>query len=151
MKTLTEHLTDLRTAAPLASPAIRVHAVNFRCGHQGDVYVHRISARPPAWNVETTQESRQVALGQSVGSRHCASGKVRVFWPESIESAMRECPISLDRFPNPALIREALGPIVESYDEWPLEHPEHAHHQFPASICLVTYQVDLRTGRRVVD
>lgn len=150
MKTLTEHLTDLRTLADAASPDARKHAKDVRCGHQGDVYVHRIKEVPAAWNVETTNESRQVALGQTVGSRHCAAGNVQVFWPESSAKAVDECPVDLNKFPE-ELQREAIGPVVIAKQEWTLEHPEHAHHVFPAGVYLVTYQVDLRTGRRVVD
>jgi hypothetical protein len=117
---------------------------------QGDCYVHPIKKRPASWDIETTDQTRQVAVGQGEGSNHCASGKVRVFWPKNAQEAAKECPIKL--FPNEeAARRVCLGPVIEADEEWTLTHPKHAHHEYPAGLYLVTYQLDRRTMRQVRD
>ena len=130
-------------------PEVRSHAPGSH-GHQGDVYVHPIEKRPAVWNVETTDQSRQVAVGQGEGSNHRAEGKIRVFWPESRTDAARENTFRL--FDNdPEILEQVLGPIVEAEEEWTLTHPKHAHHRFPAGTYLIQYQLDRRTLRRVQD
>lgn len=116
---------------------------------QGDVYCHRIASRPAAWDILVTEHT-QVALGATTGSRHIATGNVRVYWPKSKPEAAKECPISL--FPKDEQARlVCLGPIVEADESWTLTHPEHAHHCFPAGTYLVTYQLDWNTKREVRD
>lgn len=116
---------------------------------QGDVMMVRIKEVPPAWNVEV-REHNQVALGQTTGSRHCADG-ARVFWPESKDLAVAQCPINL--FPDSADFRRvALGPVVVAGPEgWTLTHPEHAHHTYGEGCFLCVYQVDYNTKREVRD
>lgn len=119
-------------------------------GMQGDCYLHPIKERPKCWNVETTDQSRQVAIGEGVGSNHCAKGKIRVFWPDSQDSAAKECPIKLFS-KDEAARRVCLGPIIEADETWNVTHPKHAHHEYPAGLFLVTYQLDRRTMRQVRD
>lgn len=117
---------------------------------QGDVYQHRIKEAPAAWDVEVKEHS-QVALGQTMGSRHCADGaKIKVLWPKSRDLAVTQCPISLFK-DNDDFKRVALGPIVVAESEWTLTHPEHAHHKFGPGVYLTTYQVDWNTRREVRD
>lgn len=149
MPTLTEHLQILEARAKGAPTHLRRHTRQGH-GHQGDVYVHPIAARPHPWDVRNDAQSTQVATGDSVGARHCASGPLRIWWPRSATEAADACPfpVFLD---NLEMRRECLGPVIEAEGEWTLTHPEHDHHVFPAGIYLVTYQVDVRTARRVVD
>lgn len=117
---------------------------------QGDVYIHRIKGIPSAWDVEV-KEHRQVALGQTMGSRHCADGaKIKVLWPKSREDAVAQCPISLFK-DNDDFKRAAIGPIVVAESEWTLTHPEHAHHKFGPGIYFTSYQIDYNTKREVRD
>lgn len=129
---------------------LRVHVVGD-AGHQGDVYVHTIKSRPECWSVETTDESRQVAVGQGEGSNHRASGPVQVFWPESAEAAADACPLKGLFDGDADCLRQILGPVVVARETWTLTHPKHAHHQFPAGVYLIQFQLDRRTMRRVQD
>jgi hypothetical protein len=127
---------------------------------QGDVYVHCISAtpdlkaKPAAWDIPVP-ESTQVALGQTMGSRHCAEG-AQVFWPKSKDEALKQCPIKGLMKNRTAEVQDSeiqtmLGPIVVADKSWTLSHPEHAHCTFPAGVYFVSYQFDERTRREVRD
>lgn len=117
---------------------------------QGDVMIHKIEEVPAAWDVEVKEHS-QVALGQSTGSRHCASGKdIKVMWPKSRDLAMEQCPVSLFK-DNPEFRRVAIGPCVIAPNGFTLTHPEHAHHEFGPGIYFTSYQVDWNTRREVRD
>jgi len=108
--------------------------------HQGDVYLHCVESSH-ARGAETGQ--RQVAVGTTVGSRHVATGPVKVYEGASLPDYMtpaRDVPVEA-----------YLGPVVEASDEWVLEHPEHADHRCPAGVWQVTYQVDPVEQRRVLD
>lgn len=129
---------------------LRVHDAGDT-GHQGDVYVHPIKSRPECWSVETTDESRQVAVGQGEGSNHRAAGPVQVFWPESADAAVKGCPLKGLFDGDADCLRQILGPVVVARDAWTLTHPKHAHHQFPAGVYLIQFQLDRRTMRRVQD
>lgn len=127
---------------------------NGNVAHQGDVYCIKIPKRPKEWSTETTKESRQVALGSTTGSRHCAEGNVRVFWPESRESVAAVIDKLIPGY-TAKLGRQGasvcIGPIVEADESWTLTHPEHAHHQMPPGCYLTVYQLDRRTMREVRD
>lgn len=151
-KTITIHKfsADLEAQAKEVSQEVRKHAKGS-AGHQGDVYCHPIKSRPACWNVETTAENVQVAVGQGEGSNHRAIGPgARVFWPTSAQEASDKCPVRL--FVNNAAARlQCLGPIVEAPNGFTLTHPKHAHHEFPPGTYLISYQLDMRTMRRVQD
>jgi hypothetical protein len=122
-------------------------------GHQGDIYVHPVAYKPDCWDVENTDNSRQIAIGQGVGSHHTAEGNVRVFWPRNIDEASEEV---LKIFPlffkdEAEARKQCIGPIVVAKETWLNPHPTHAHHEFPAGIYFVSYQLDRATMRRVVD
>jgi hypothetical protein len=140
---------ELAASAAQDSPHLRRPAAGAAT-RQGDVYCHPIKSRPAAWSVENAGNSRQVATGQTVGSRHMAEGPVKIYWPEKATDAAAMCPVRMDKLDR-SLIPEALGPVIVAEGPWTLTHPEHAHHAFPAGTYLVTYQIDLRTLRRVVD
>ena len=147
--TISELHTKLEAAGCGQAQEVRKHA-DKSTGHQGDCYVHPIKKRPAVWDVETTDQTRQVAVGQGEGSNHCASGKVRVYWPKSAAEASKACPVALFKKDEAARL-QCLGPIVEADEPWTLTHPKHAHHECPAGIYLISYQLDRRTMRRVQD
>lgn len=120
-------------------------------GHQGDVYIHRIPKILSAWDV-LIEEHHQVALGNTIGSRHIAEGtNLQVFWPKSIELALKQCPIKGWVSKMDQMAQFCLGPIIISKSDWTLTHPEHAHHLFSEGCFLTTYQGDLTTMRQVQD
>lgn len=125
--------------------------VSGQVGHQGDIYVLPIKRRPACWNIETSAESRQVAVGQGEGSNHCAIGPALIYWPTSKQDAADNCPIDNLFSNNPTARLNCLGPIVDARGTWKLPHPKHAHHEFPAGLYLIVYQFDWKTQRRVVD
>ncbi len=150
MKTAIQFHEELLAAVAAPSQAVREHGKlkKSEVGHQGDVYIHKITKRPAAWDVLVTEHS-QVALGSTIGSRHIATGSVHVYWPKAKDAAVKECPIKL--FTTDEERRVCIGPIVEADESWTLEHPEHAHHRFAKGIYLVTYQLDWNTKREVRD
>lgn len=148
--TITELHAKLEAAGCGQGAEIRRHTAKQH-GHQGDVYVHPIKSRPDCWNVETTDQSRQVAVGAEEGSNHRAMGKVQVFWPDSAEHAAQACPLNGFFKSDEAAKRVCIGPVIVADAEWTLTHPKHAHHVFPAGTYLITYQLDRRTMRQVRD
>jgi len=120
-------------------------------GHQGDIYIHPIKAKPDCWDIETTDQTRQVAIGQGEGSHHCAIGPVQVFWPKSAQLADEQCPLKGFFKNDQAARRVCLGPVLIATGPWTNTHPKHAHHEFPAGVYLVTFQLDRRTMRQVKD
>lgn len=101
---------------------------------QGDIYIHRVNDD----HVRGAQtEGRQLAMGQSTGSRHVAEAPAQVF--EGIKA------------PEWCAFRIFLGPVIEAKDRFVVTHPEHAHVSLPAGVYQVTHQMDARTGKRVVD
>lgn len=95
---------------------------------QGDVYLRLIpddSPKGAPW------EGRQVAQGNTKGSRHIANTPAKLF--------------------HPAQQHELLGPVVVSDSDWVLSHPEHQDHICPPGTIQVGLQLDPRTKRRVVD
>lgn len=152
MKTMTidQLHTKLEAAGCGQAQEVRRHTKNS-VGHQGDIYCHPIKKRPACWDVETTDQTRQVAVGQGEGSHHCAAGKVRVFWPKNAQEAANDCPLKSFFANEPGARQVCLGPIIEADAEWTLTHPHHAHHTFPAGTYLITFQLDRRTMRQVRD
>jgi hypothetical protein len=149
MKNVMELHESLTKAGCGGGQELRKHGVGD-WAHQGDVYLIPIKSRPAVWSVETTQESRQIAVGQGEGSNHRVTGNVRVYWPESAQKAAESCPIKLHEGANAALL-QVLGPVIEADEAFQLTHPKHAHHELPAGVYLTVYQLDRRTMRRVQD
>lgn len=156
MQTMTQFHKSLTTKAAKSSQAVRKHA-NMKIGHiahQGDVYVIKIEKKPAPWSTETTNESRQIALGATIGSRHLAEGEVHVFWPENREQAAEFVTRIIPEYVHKLGVAGALacvGPIVVASATWTLTHPEHAHHELPAGVYLTAYQLDRLTMREVRD
>lgn len=101
---------------------------------QGDVYIHRVADEFPHGG---KAKSRQLAVGNTMGSRHVAEGPVEVY-----EGAI-----------PPVWCREwtFLGPCLVAQGRFTVTHPEHAHVSLPAGTYQVTHQMDARTGARVCD
>lgn len=114
---------------------------------QGDVYVWRM---PDCFEpVGTPRGERQVAVGNTAGSRHIAEGEgvklTNLAEPAKMADALR-------RLGGGATLNaEMIGPVVRSESEWTLTHPEHAHVRFAAGCYAVTYQWDERAAARVRD
>ena len=151
MSTAIEFHEKLTEAVKDSSMAVRMHeGMRIRqVAHQGDLYLHMVSKIPQPWNVQV--EGRQIALGQTTGSRHCAEGdKVTVYWPESKAAALAKCPVKL-KFKNESTAQNAIGPCIDAPEGFTLTHPEHAHHWFPPGKYFTSYQIDARTDQRVQD
>jgi len=102
-------------------------------GRQGDIYIHRV---PNDHERGLELKTRQLALGESMGSRHIAEAPAKVC--EGTEA------------PGWAQT-ELLGPCIVAELPFTVSHPEHAHIDLPAGVYQVTHQMDARTRKRVID
>lgn len=120
--------------------------------HQGDVYLHAV---PKDHKRGKPIGTRQVAVGNTIGSRHIAEGEgVTVHEGAKLPPAFKKPDWAKD-FRQDQIERIFLGPLV-SVDEgstMTLTHPEHAYHKVTDSSVdwQVTYQGDPRTAARVAD
>lgn len=141
MKTANEAVESVSESK--ADPEVRVTR-RIEIGsaiQQGDCYLTRV---PDAHPRGKSCGSRQVALGNSIGSRHVAEGEdVEVFEGTKLPEGVAP----------PADVPESaiLGPVVVAPKGFVLTHPEHAHHELPAGVYQTTYQADLDTMRAVQD
>lgn len=97
---------------------------------QGDIYVWRIDGVP---NGATAREDRQLALGNTKGSRHVALPGPKLY----------DLPLNKRHM--------LLGPVVKAPARWEITHPEHAHYSLPSGVYQVGYQLDQRTRQAVAD
>lgn len=90
---------------------------------QGDLYLVCLESLP-----EGVKHKRQLAPGNSQGSRHIAEGKCSVYWPKSpVAVALLIARASnIDAPPT-----ELIGPMVECIGETTIAHPEHGHRILP--------------------
>ena len=97
---------------------------------QGDVYLYRLPGEPEH---QAALETRQLAPGETAGSRHVVAGEATLYARGSVDR--------LD------------GPVVHVRERSVIEHPEHAHISIPPGWYEVRYQRDFsREGTyRVVD
>lgn len=100
---------------------------------QGDIYIHCVS---PEHRRGAELKTRQLAMGESMGSRHIAEGAAKTYqgiqapgWAET----------------------DLLGPCIVAELPFTVSHPEHAHIDLPAGVYQVTHQMDARTRKRVID
>ncbi len=130
MKTAEQVLATIQGEATGNSQEIRFYRVHLTgLGHeirQGDIFLYPIE--PPNLDGLKEIESRQLAPGNSKGSRHILAGKVRVFDPGSSDP--------LD------------GPIFEQIERGLLEHPEHAGDSLARGWYKVRFQLDLMAANR---
>jgi len=101
---------------------------------QGDIYLHRVEGQHARGK---KLRSRQLALGNTAGSRHIAETPSKVFEGTTLPGWCDQ--------------RTFLGPLVESDKPFTVTHPEHAHVELPAGTYQVTHQMDARTMERVQD
>lgn len=125
-----------RLAKANAQPEVR-RIVEIAIGQvvrQGDIYIHAVE---PDHKGGEKLEDRQLALGNTQGSRHIAEAPASIF-------AGTTLPAWCDR-------RTFLGPLVKSQKRFVVAHPEHAHVSLPAGTYQITHQMDSRTMQRVQD
>lgn len=101
---------------------------------QGDIYLHRVTATHPRG---AACKSRQLAIGETRGSRHVVEATAQVF--EGVAA------------PGWCQRRTLLGPLVVAETRFLVTHPEHAHMSLPPGTYQVTHQMDARTLQRVQD
>ena len=104
---------------------------------QGDLYLHRVLEGHPFG--EKT-ENRQLAPGTTKGSRHRVLEPAKVFIGTTLPEWVTGDGSNF-----------LIGPYIESAEEIVVIHPEHADFYLPAGNYQVTYQMDQRTRRRVLD
>lgn len=104
-------------------------------GRHGDIYIHRVNKDHKHGEIT---KNRQLAFGNSLGSRHIVEGdKVKLYRgttpPDYAES---------DTF---------LGQFIHASDEFVITHPKHANIILPKGYYQITHQVDAITKKRVTD
>lgn len=115
--------------------------------HQGDVYLHPVADDHPRGKAMPGE--RQVAVGNTIGSRHLAEGEnVKLFEGKKLPPGF-STPEWAKELTQEQINGIFLGPVVTGATR--LSHPEHAHHCFPEGTYQVTYQGDPRTAERVRD
>ena len=100
---------------------------------QGDIYIHRVEDSHPRGK---STSNRQLAMGETQGSRHVLDGEAEIF---EGSTAPTWAP------------RALLGPLFKLFKRATVTHPEHAHVGLPAGTYQVTHQMDARTLERVRD
>ncbi len=112
--------------------------LNMKIGQvdrQGDIYIHRVEDNHPHGDELKT---KQLAIGESQGSRHIAGAKFKVYQGTS--------------HPKWVDNKHFLGPCIvldEGFEM--ITHPEHANFALSAGTYQITHQMDLRTQTRVRD
>lgn len=107
---------------------------------QGDVYIMNIASLP----LGQTSENRQLAEGDTQGSRHILTGKVNII--DKVTCVVK----NLD---GVAIHPTLVGPAFECVSDVTETHPEHGHKILPAGTCWqVVFQQSLAEEvRRVRD
>lgn len=101
---------------------------------QGDLYLVCLEALPAGGE----RAPRQLAPGETQGSRHVAAGECVVHRPASAAAVAQLIKTACRGAEVPA---ELVGPLVECLGETTIEHPEHGHRILPAgSVWAVVYQ-----------
>lgn len=97
---------------------------------QGDVYLMAIKDVPLECDTETA--NRQLAPGETRGSRHIIEGNVKLFV----------------KGPNAGRTDVLEGPVIVAKERCTLTHPEHAHFELPPGTYQSYYQMDARQAER---
>lgn len=101
---------------------------------QGDLYLVCLESLPP----DGKRAPRQLAPGDTQGSRHVAVGDCAVYQPASPAAVVQLIDSSCRGATVPV---ELIGPLVECIGETRIEHPEHGHRILPSgSVWAVVYQ-----------
>lgn len=130
-----ERIKNLKEKAQAFSSEDRIDTGSGVC-HQGDVYLHNVSADHPRG---PEIQNRQLAFGDTQGSRHILEGDVRVFAGTT--------------HPKGANPRFPLGPFfLVGPGGARLTHPEHPHWVLaPNTAKQTTLQINPITGAAVID
>lgn len=115
---------------------------------QGDVYVECIVEPIPG----KLRGHNQVAVGNTVGSRHvatCGVAQEKEGGRGKPSETLKVYELSPTR--GFGMIIGAAGVYVHSTERWTLTHPQHANITFPAGWYRVGYQLDMNTQRAVLD
>jgi hypothetical protein len=100
---------------------------------QGDLYLVCLESLPPG-----TKTRRQLAPGETQGSRHVAEGDCEVYQPREPAAVSRLVGVACRGADVPA---ELVGPIVECHGDTTITHPEHGHRILPGgTVWAVVYQ-----------
>lgn len=103
---------------------------------QGDIYIHCVDYGHLRG---TRTDNRQLAQGESLGSRHMAEEPAEIYVGEV-------APPWYD-----LAVAPLLGPCIVSSKRFMISHPEHAHVDLPAGVYQITHQMDARTQTRARD
>lgn len=134
-KVTATEIEKVEKGAELNVDAVR-HIESISVGQfvrQGDIYIHCVDenhAHGPA------TDNRQLAMGETQGSRHVIEG---------------ECAVMEGTTTPDWATRALLGPLVKLFKRGTVTHPEHAHVSLPAGTYQITHQMDARTLERVRD
>lgn len=124
--TATETFKKIEEKAVISKPFTR-HISEMNIGNvirQGDIYVEKVDDNH---HHASDKAMRQLAIGNTQGSRHIADGDVEIFSPSE------KSPL--------------VGPVVKAQSRWILTHPEHGHFSLPAGCYQVRYQRDYASER----
>lgn len=106
--------------------------------HQGDIYLQKIEKVPPFASLSQT---RQLARGNSQGSRHIVSGSCLVWNTDTLGKKL-----------TTDYGTTIVGPVIESPDEYvTVTHPQHADHSIPPGIYQCYLQYSYATDKAVRD
>jgi hypothetical protein len=101
---------------------------------QGDLYLVCIEELP----ADGRRAPRQLAPGNTQGSRHCAEGECSVYMPKSPAAVAKLIGTACHGAEVP---EQLVGPLVECIGETTITHPEHGHRMLPAgSVWVVVFQ-----------
>jgi len=101
---------------------------------QGDIYIHCVDKDHAHGKVI---QKRQLAIGESKGSRHILEGENVTVFEGTTQPEW--CTNSL------------LGPCIALNERSLISHPEHSNVEMPAGLYQITHQMDARTLERVKD
>jgi hypothetical protein len=100
---------------------------------QGDLYFVCLESLPAG-----TKTRRQLAPGETQGSRHVADGECAVYQPKEPAAVARLIGVACRGAEVP---QELIGPIVECHGDTTITHPEHGNRTLPAgTVWAVVYQ-----------
>jgi len=135
MKTAVEAHREIEAAAVPRQEVRLIRSMSpGQVVRQGDIYIHRVADSHAHGPMAAT---RQLALGETMGSRHLALAPSKVYVgtkpPEWCQAST------------------FLGPLIVSKDRFVVGHPEHAHISLPGGRYQITHQMNAITMQRVVD
>jgi hypothetical protein len=109
---------------------------------QGDVYLIALDVAPKK---AAAFVGRQLAPGETQGSRHFAEGDCELYRPDEAEATQ----ILARLIPETNGERQFFGPVIRAHGAVEITHPEHGNRTLPGDgqVYLVTYQ---RTGREAM-